>query len=230
MPRFDIVIPHYGVGRLTGLCRRCLETIREYSHDYRLIFIDNASQELDLLLPEIERHPGSVLLRNTENLGFVKAVNLGLSISTAPRIVLMNNDNEAMPGWLEKLDMALVGKVGLSGPRTTTLHSWQGQPRFQGTGVMILPPTAMLAFFCTMLRREVFETVGYLDPDFGVGFGDDDWYCHLAKQAGWKLALVRDLVIPHYHRSTFRALYDDQQIQAMQKEALALFKQKCRQA
>ncbi len=224
--RYDVIIPHYGTGRLTDLCLACLRSIRAYSQDYQLILVDNASPEFDVIAPELERHP-HILLRNTENLGFVKAVNQGLQISTAPRVVIMNNDTEAVAGWLEKLDVALGGEVGLSGPCTTTQESWQGLPRWRGVGVMVLPPSAMLAFFCTMFRREVFDRVGYLDEDFGVGFGDDDEYCARAKRAGFKLALVRDLVIPHHHRSTFRSLYSDDQIRIMQSTAMARVKAKC---
>lgn len=224
--RYDIIIPHYGIGPLTDLCNTCLRTIRENSHDYRLIFIDNASPEFDKIEPELRRHP-HLLIRNSENLGFVKAVNEGLQISNAPRVVIMNNDTEAVPHWLTKMDAAMIGDVGLVGPCTTTPRSWQGQPRFRGEGVMLLPASAMLAFFCTMVRWEVFQRIGLLDEGFGVGFGDDDWFCHQAKRTGFKLALVRDLVIPHHHRSTFKTLYSMETIREMQDNAMRTFRNKC---
>lgn len=222
-PRYDLIIPHYGSGRLTAVCLRCLETIRAYSADYRLIFIDNGSPEFDALEPELDNHP-HLLIRNTQNLGFVRAVNQGLWSSTADRIVILNNDVEAVPGWLTKLDGALSHNVGISGPRTTA-KSWQGEwPA--GDGIFVLPRSAMLAFFCVMIRRDVVEQVGFLDEQFGVGFGDDDDYCNRTQAAGFRLALVLDLVIPHHHRSTFRTLYSDQQIQSMQRAALQKFRAK----
>jgi GT2 family glycosyltransferase len=68
--------------------------------------------------------------------------------------------------------------------------------------------------------------VGLLDEQFGVGFGDDDDYCHRAQTAGFRLALVLDLVIPHHHRSTFRTLYSEAEIRAMQQTALKKFQAK----
>jgi GT2 family glycosyltransferase len=224
--RYDIIIPHFGQGHLTDLCLRCLQTIRLHSSDYRLLFIDNASPEFDKIEPELRRHP-HLLIRNSENLGFVKAVNEGLQISTAPRIVIMNNDTEAVPHWLVKMDAAMIGDIGLAGPCTTTPNSWQGQLRFRGEGIMLLPASAMLAFFCTMFKREVFQQIGLLDEGFGAGFGDDDWFCHQAKRAGFKLALIRDLVIPHHHRSTFKTLYSTETIREMQDNAMRTFKKKC---
>ncbi len=224
MIQYDIIIPNFAVGHLTQLCLKCLQTIRQYSEDYRLIFVDNASPEFDTLEDELNQHP-RLLVQNSKNLGFVKAVNQGLLLSTAPYIVLLNNDTEAVDEWLPKLSSALVQNVGLSGPRTTTPGSWQG--RWQGTeGTVILPRTAMLAFFCVMLRREVVHKVGLLDEQFGVGFGDDDDYCNRAQSTGYQLALVQDLVIPHHHRSTFKTLYSTDTIRLMQHNALALYHHK----
>jgi hypothetical protein len=223
--KYDIIIPHFGKDeRLTALCLRCLESIREHSADYRLIFVDNASPQFDEVWPEVKRHP-HLLVRNTENVGFVKAVNAGIWVSRADHVVLMNNDTEAVSGWLEKLCGALHGMVALSGPRTTARMSWQGRVG-AGKGIMVLPETAMLAFFCTMIRRDVFERVGVLDEDFGAGFGDDDHFCWKAQNAGYRLALVQDLVIPHHHRSTFRALMPQEEIRSQQWFNYGIFYQK----
>ena len=220
--KFDIIIPHYGVNdRLTSLCLRCLETIREHSADYRLIFVDNGSPQFEAVLPEVERHP-HLLVRNTRNVGFVKAVNAGIWLSQAEHVVLMNNDTEAVPGWLEKLAAPLKHMVVLSGPRTTAKMSWQGRTP-PGEGFKILPETAMLAFFCTMFRRDIFDVVGVLDEDFGLGFGDDDHYCWKVQSKGYRLALVEDLVIPHHHRSSFQTLYSREEISEQQWANYAIF-------
>jgi GT2 family glycosyltransferase len=221
--RYDIIVPHYGLDRLTDLCLRCIKSIHEHSWNYRLILVDNGSPEFHRLEPEVRRHP-HILIRNTENLGFVRAVNQGLWSSTAERIVILNNDTEAAAGWLEKLDAALIHDVGLAGPRTTA-GSWQGQTADQG-GSVILPETSMLAFFCVMMRRDVLQRVGVLDQQFGVGFGDDDDYCYRAQRKGFRLALVSDLVIPHHHRSTFRTLYADPEIKRLQHTAMQTFRRK----
>lgn len=218
--KYDIIIPHYGVNeRVQNLARRCLETIRENSKDYALIFIDNGGGEL--LKDELSLHHG-IVMSSGKNLGFVRAINAGFKLSTAPYIVLLNNDAEAVPGWLEKLSIPLVDKVGMSGPLTTTKESWQGNVPEGFAEYHVLSRKSMLAFFCVMFRRDLVDTVGLLDEDFGVGFGDDDNYCERAHRAGYELVLVTTLTIPHNHRTTFRALYSLEDIQQKQDVAMRM--------
>jgi hypothetical protein len=236
---YDILIPHYGTGRLTALAIRCLETIREYSADYRLVFIDNGSPEFDAIAPELWRHP-HVLIRNLENQGFVKAINRGLQfVMGDPNggrfIVFLNNDTEAVSGWLDALSAPLLRGASISGPRTTATNSWQGRTPAADAST---PPyeslhrKAMLAFFCTMFRRDVFGMPGLeqLDEDFGAGLGDDDMFCWKAQRRGLRLALVRGLVIPHHHRSTFAEVYGAEAISEMQERGLAKFFEKTGQS
>ena len=223
---FDIIIPHYGTKHLTQYCLDCLEAVRKYSYEYRLIFIDNASPEFDKIENELNKH-NHTLIRNSSNLGFIKAVNEGLAITSAPFIVLLNNDTLVAEDWLQKLMRPLNQGAVISGPLTDTKDSWQGNVA-EANGWLMLTQGRMLAFFCTMFRREVFENskVGYLDEDFGPGFGDDDHFCWKAEKAGYRLALARDLVIKHHHRSTFKEIYGEDNILAMQQSALALFRKK----
>lgn len=225
MATYDIVIPHFGAGTLTDVCLACLQSIRQHSEDYRLIFVDNASPEFDHLSAELACHPVQ-LIRNTRNEGFIKAANQGLALATASYVVLLNNDTLAAAEWLRKLRKPLLRwkHVGLTGPRTTTPESWQGKWIVRGAANYLLAPGRMLAFFCVMIRRDVIARVGLLDESYGVGFGDDDEYCRRAEKAGYRLALVQDLVIPHHHRSTFRALYSDEEISRMQAAAMEKFR------
>lgn len=222
MYEFQIIIPHYGIDHLTRYCIRCLESIGDCSKNYQLIFVDNASPEFDSVYPELQKHP-NITIRNTQNLGFIKAVNQGLKMATAPYIIFLNNDTEVVKDWLPILCQPLLdGVADISGPLSSAIDSWQGRHSVQ-PGYRILPKNNMLAFFCTMFKKEVFETVGYLDEDFGVGFGDDDMFCHKATQARFKLALCTSIKIKHHHRSTFKKLYQDNVINDMQNKALRLY-------
>lgn len=224
-PTFDIVIPSWNMSKYAI---NCLQSIRRHSVSYRVIFVDNGSDEEELLKirPVLEGMP-HILIRNDENLGFIKATNMGIMASTAPFVVLMNNDTEAVRLWLIKLHKPFMRDktVGLTGPLTTTKDSWQGKwPK--GRQGFVIRDRGMLAFFCTMFRREVFEKVGLLDENFGVGFGDDDDYCRRVLNADYKMALVQDLIIPHHHRTTFKSLYSEETIEQMQTRAIDQFYEK----
>lgn len=223
--RTDIIIPVYNQTRLT---LNCLVSIRRYTQDYRLIIIDNGSDDLafGLLQDELRFHP-HLLLRNNKNLGFVKATNQGLCLATAPWIVLLNNDTEVGDEWIARLKEPFFANplIGAVGPITTSPNCWQGKAKAD-LGFKLLETTAMLAFFCVMLKREVIEKVGLLDEDFGIGLADDDDYCHRIHQAGFRLALAHNLRIVHHHRSTFGQLYSQKEIEDFTKNGLKLFYEK----
>jgi hypothetical protein len=155
-----------------------------------------------------------------DNLGFVKAVNLGMRLSIAPHVVILNNDTRVVAGWLETLRAALVGPAGLSGPRSNENGTVSGSRPYRST--VLLQPGEMLVFFCVMIKREVINKIGLLDEKFGLGLGDDDDYCHRAEAAGFRLAFVGNLEIYHKHKARFKALYSVQQIRNMGDHAREL--------
>jgi len=225
--KFDIIIPSWN---MSEYAINCLSTIKQHSKNYRIIFVDNAStnEEFDKINVVLKTMP-HILIKNDENLGFVKAVNMGIKASTADYVIIMNNDTEAVENWLEKLVEPLIenNNVGASGPLTTTPNSWQGVYPKDKTGYVIREK-GMLAFFCTMFKKEIFKKIGLLDESFGVGFGDDDDYCKRILDGGYRLSLVQDLIIPHHHRSTFKKIYSDNEIKNMQDNAMTTYKTKHR--
>jgi len=99
--KYDIIIPSWNQSRYVV---NCLTSIKKYSKDYRVIFVDNDSlkTELDIILPVLNTLPHKYI-KLLKNEGFVKATNIGILNSEAPFIVLMNNDVESVEGWLDKL-------------------------------------------------------------------------------------------------------------------------------
>src|SRR5690606_20771504 len=64
----------------------------------------------------------------------------------------------------------------------------------------------MLAFFCVVMSRSVFETVGLLDDRFGIGMFEDDDYNRRVREAGYKVKLAKDAYIHHWQRASFKLL------------------------
>ena len=98
----DIVIPVWNNKEVT---QRCLESIFDNTHcEYRLIIIDNASdastrQYLDQV--KLSRPDKVLLIANEENVGFTKAVNQGIKVSSSDYVCINNNDIIVSDGWLE---------------------------------------------------------------------------------------------------------------------------------
>lgn len=232
-PTYDIVIPHYGVNQeLVCKLLNCLTSIASCSSNCRVILVDNGSPDWDIdTIEKMLNHVPFVSIRNSKNLGFVRAINQGLQYSTAPYIVMLNNDTIVAPGWLDAMRQPFIEDptVGIVGPLTDDA-GWQGRYHRDHPDAkewVALPPGRMLAFFCAMISRRCLETVGYQDEAFVPygGFGGDDHYCALAEAKGFRLALQRDVLIHHDRRSTFHTLMTVDESKALQVEALAKFKE-----
>jgi GT2 family glycosyltransferase len=118
--------------------------------------------------------PNITVIWNSNALGFAKATNEGIKAATANKIVLLNNDtillNQPKNEWLNKLDVGDIASV-------LTQHSPITKQQF---GV----------FFCTMIDRKVFDTVGLLDESFETGGCEDIDFCKRATDMDFVLVDV----------------------------------------
>jgi FkbM family methyltransferase len=114
-------------------------------------------------------------------LGFSKAVNAGINISSGERVILLNNDTillgQQRNTWLERLN-----------------QPFDQDPQMGITGSLMLKSDEtgreFLVFFCAMIDRQVITSIGLLDEEFGVGAGEDIDYCYRAESAGFKITCV----------------------------------------
>jgi len=67
---------------------------------------------------------------------------------------------------------------------------------------------AFVAFLCAVIRREVIDKVGFLDPNYAMGMWDDNDYNKAVRYAGWTAELAIDTCIYHRGRSTFKIIQE----------------------
>ena len=60
-----------------------------------------------------------------------------------------------------------------------------------------------LSGFCLLMKRAVYDAIGGLDEQFGLGFFDDDDLALRARRAGFELAVAHDLFVHHFGSRTF---------------------------
>ena len=98
--RVSLVIPTYNGAHLLG---PCLEAVARQARaaDETIVVDDGSTDGTAGLLAA--RFPWVRHLRLERNRGFVGAVNAGVAVSSGEIVVLLNNDTEAEPGWLEAL-------------------------------------------------------------------------------------------------------------------------------
>jgi GT2 family glycosyltransferase len=207
----DVVLPVYNRWDLT---ESCVEHLGAQTLAHNVIVCDNGSSDRT---PEHLRatFPGVRVVELGANLGFSAACNRGVRVGRGEIVVLLNNDVECRPDFLECLLVPFrhderVGSVAalLLKPGEERIESFglavdptlAGFPRLRGLSardtpathpVLVGPSGAAAAF-----RRRAWEAVGGLDE--GVfSYGEDVDLALRLRAAGWSAAAAADAVAIH---------------------------------
>jgi GT2 family glycosyltransferase len=212
-PRVTVVIPNWNGERFLGLC---LGSLREQSfRDFETILVDNGSVDgsrgfVGEHFPEVKVVPLG------ENRGIAAAFNAGIEASGAEYVVLLNNDTELDPGWLEALaraaedrpesghfasrlvdfyDRSVLDGAGdamrLSGLPYRLGHGERDRGRFDKPGYVFGACAA-----AALYRREMLDEVGLFDEDF-VSYCEDGDLSFRAQLAGYRCFYVPGAVVYH---------------------------------
>jgi len=84
----------------------------------------------------------------------------------------------------------------------------------------------MIAFFCTLFRKEIFTKIGRLDTAYGVGYGDDDDFCRRMYDGGYRVAVALGSYVFHNHRTTFSANYESDVVRSIRRKNKAFYDKK----
>lgn len=184
--KYSIIIPTYN--HCDDLLKPCLESIFAHTDmaDVELIISangckDNTQSYLASLFARFqsigfEKH--LKVLWSNKPLGYSGANNLAIPHATADKIVLLNNDtvllHQKKNQWLEMLH-----KPFESNPNCGISCVIKGPSEPAGHDFAI--------FFCVMIDRKVFDAIGLLNTEYGVGGGEDTEFCIEAERAGFEV-------------------------------------------
>lgn len=100
MAKVSIVIPNYNGIKYVETCLDALK--KQTMKDVEILVIDNGSTDGSLELVQ-EKYPEVALVSMGTNTGFCGAVNEGIRRSQSPYVLLLNNDTQAAPTFVEEL-------------------------------------------------------------------------------------------------------------------------------
>lgn len=224
MPTLSIVIVTFHVKPFISLC---LDSIRQSDYDdYEIIAVDNASKDgsADWIA---EHHPEVRLLRQSDNLGFSKACNIGAGVAQGEYILFLNPDVILEQHYLSMILTFMdandhVGAVGgamydgslellpESKRRFPTLLNSLGRltkvdKLFKGSSLDYYdrregeaPMTIDVLSGANMcFRRDAFDRVGGFDEDYFM-YGEDIDICLQIKKAGYSCSYIPDARLIHF--------------------------------
>ena len=102
MKKITIIIPNYNGLQFLPPCLNALSS--QTCQDFEILVVDNGSA--DGSVEWLREHEIPALLLS-ENTGFSGAANAGLRAVRTPYVILLNNDTEAAPLYVEKLLKAI---------------------------------------------------------------------------------------------------------------------------
>ena len=214
-PRVSIIVLCFN--GLEEATRPCIESIYRNTpaDDFELVIVDNASSDgtAEYLRHLESLHPNIKIQLNEANKGYAGGNNDGLRLAQGRYLVLLNNDTLVPPGWLDRLLLLLEANssIGMVGPVTNSAGNEQ---RVNIKGLVennyeqlsnsyitrnqnVWFETQRLGFYCVALRRIVYQQVGFLDENFGIGMFEDDDYCVRVLAYGYKLAVTEGCYVYH---------------------------------
>ncbi len=228
--------------------KRLLDSIFERSTypNYEILIVENHSRENETFsyYSQLETKPNIRILEWKDEFNYSLVNNFAEKHCSGSVVLLCNNDLEVITGdWLERmLEHALRPEIGAVGaklfyPNNTIQHAGvivglfgaaghsqkfydRESPGYYNRLITIQNYSAVTAA-CLMVRREVFEQAGGLDPAFKIEFGDVD-FCLRILSLGY-----RNLWTPYaqlyHHESLTRGGYDSHEKQALNFHEVELF-------
>lgn len=206
----------------------CLESIRECTNNYNIIFIDNGSTDdtVKWLQEQSKYADIKTVIFNSENKGFPAGCNHGAKLVEDEYICFLNNDTIVTPNWLGNLLNHINGEQSFKiiGPCTNYISGEQKfitdiynnnnelyniAIKFYNNNKPSHKLVNWLIGFCMIMKIELFNELGGFDESYGLGNWEDIDFCMKARQKNISIGIARDVYIHHFESITNRSLNNE---------------------
>ncbi len=236
----SIIIPSWNGKDLLALCLPALHKALAVSGGgHEIIVVDNGSDDgsaayIDSAYPDVK------VIASPENLGFGKAVNLGIRASNRDIVVLLNNDMIVEADFLNPLLGQFKGRPDLfaatcqiffwDGPRQETgktkacmrrgsIYPWHEQ-EFDRAGPQA---SAYAGGGSSAYDRRKLLALGGFDELYHPFYVEDLDLSFMAWKRGWRVLFVPESKVHHKHRGTIGTRFKPAYVQAALRRNEILF-------
>ena len=211
-PSVSIIIPVFNNWRFTY---KCLQSVVKHTQgSYEIIVVDNNSTDVTpQLLSDMQ---GIQVITNTSNEVFVNACNQAARQAKGDHLLLLNNDTEVTPDWLDAMlapfsdaDTGIVGAKLLY--PDGSLQEAGGIIWRDGTGCNYghgdnpnLPQYSYRRVVdycsgaCLMIPRNLWEKIGGFDQRYAPAYYEDTDLCFTVRALGYRVIYQPEALVLHY--------------------------------
>jgi GT2 family glycosyltransferase len=221
MKKVSVIIVTYNSERHIYECLESLFRFNDIGDDLEVIVVDNCSREYEQMADTLTAKYGErvTIVQNTKNGGYGQGNNVGIKITSAPVIMIMNpdvrlcepvfdrayntfegNKNVVMYSLTQKNG---EGKIGRSTAWSSRVHPYISEPLRYLMGKFNLYWQKYMYFSgaCFFVRKSSFEQIGLFDENIFMYNEEDDIHGRLIKQKGAKIIYDRNHYYIHLHTS-----------------------------
>ncbi len=212
-PLVSIISVNYAKADVT--CE-LIESLKSITYpNYEIIIVDNLSEEDPSVISK--KHPEVNLIKSEKNIGFAGANNLGISNAKGEFLLLLNNDTEVEPNFLEPLIEALQTnkKIGAVSPKVlyhnTNTIQYAGAKKvspFSGRAFTsnyqeedsgqtnVLKPTYYAFGGAMLIPKDIIKQIGPMPEVYFMYYEEIEW-CEKIWNSGHQIYFVGNSIIYH---------------------------------
>jgi GT2 family glycosyltransferase len=213
------------------LCQ-CLDSLTQKVEgiEMEILVVDNGSTDGSVAAVR-DKFPGVRLIENPVNMGFAKANNQAISLSSGEYLLLLNPDTQVKDETVVKMlsFMDAHAEAGLVGAQLLNADGSKQNSiaNFPSLATELLNKSLLRRLFpekfpgkerdypgpvevesvigaCMLVRRKAVEQVGLLDEEFFLFLEETDW-CYRIKKAGWEIYHIPGAEVLHFQGKSAEA-------------------------
>ena len=221
----DIVIPVYRGYAETSRCLYSVLSAKNNTNCEVVVVNDKSpDKKINKLLRYLSEKGFINLVINSQNLGFVRSMNKGMSLHKDRDLIWLNSDTEVFDGWVDRMLEAsrLLPNIGsvTSLTNNSTISSYPKvlSDNFSALEIsdseldklcsslpnedFAIAPTGVGC--CMYVSRKALKVCGDLDEvNFGKGYGEENDLCQRFERAGFLNIISPKVFVRHYGAISF---------------------------
>ncbi len=213
-PDVSVIIPVYNKFSYTYDCLNSMQQALP-QHSFEIIIVDDCSEDETLLAPLA--FAGAVrVVRNAQNLGFVRSCNAGAAAAKGRYLFFLNNDTLVKQGWLDELvdTFERVPNIGIAGSkllfgdgrlqesggivwRLGDAWNWGRERDADDPAFCYLRDADYVSGAALMIDRALFQELGGFDELFAPAYYEDTDLAFRVREKGKRVVVQPASEIVH---------------------------------